>query len=81
MKSDPSLYGAAQPSKPMQSVRTPTVVKYGAIIALALFFGFVAFYYFGPKSTTDPDIADRPVAGQKAQAPLAPASASAPEAR
>lgn len=77
MQPDRPLPTNANASKPLQSVKTPTAVKYGAGIAFILFFAFIAFYYFGPKSTADSDAAARPVAGEKAQAPLAPSSAPA----
>lgn len=46
-----------------------------AAVALCVFFAFVAFYYFGPKSQDDLDPDARPVGGNKVLAPLAPASA------
>lgn len=75
VKHDQPLHRDANTSKPFQSVRTPTAVKYGATIAFILFFAFIAFYYFGPKSSADPDADARPIGGQKAQAPLGPSSA------
>ena len=74
VKPDQNLSKGANASKPFQSVQTPTVVKYGAAIAFILFFAFIAFYYFGPRSSADSDVAARPVAGEKAQAPLGPTS-------
>lgn len=57
-------------------------MKWGAAVAIALFFAFIAFYYFGPRSDDREGAAARPVGGDKVQAPLAPSSApgSAPGA-
>lgn len=65
-----------QASKPFQMVRTPPKVMMWAAVALCVFFAFVAFYYFGPKSQDDLDPDARPVGGNKVLAPLAPASAA-----
>jgi len=76
MKTDSSANARAG-AKPFQSVRTPTTLKYGAAVAIVLFFAFIAFYYFGPKGEDRWGAASRPVGGDKVEAPLAPASASA----
>lgn len=77
MKPDTSP-AAAPPSgsTPLQSVQTPTAVKWGAAVAIVLFFAFIAFYYFGPRSDDREGAASRPVGGNKVQAPLAPGSAT-----
>lgn len=79
MKTDlPSAAAGQSGSKPYQSVRTPTAVKYGAALAFVLFFAFIAFYYFGPKGNDREGAASRPVGGNKVEAPLAPGSGAGP---